>query len=229
MRAEVVRSRDGPQPAAGGAVRWEDFTEVLHPYFGYVPDPDANSAPISDQGFFSPDGEPAFQTRAEDRAIVGIFGGSFAAQLYLEAGEHLEACLAETGRTPVLLAFAAGGYKQPQQVMILSYLLTLGAEFDLVLNIDGFNEVSLPYGDNLPNGVNPFYPRMWHLRVANVVDPRFVQAVGRVAHLREERSHTTRNAYELKLYRSPAASLAWRLRDRQLERRIHEEQELRRV
>jgi hypothetical protein len=36
-----------------------------------------------------------------------------------------------------------GGYKQPQQLLILDYFLAIGQEFDLVINIDGFNEVVL--------------------------------------------------------------------------------------
>ena len=41
----------------------------------------------------------------------------------------------------VLLNTAVGGYKQPQPLMVVSYLLALGAHFDAVINIDGFNDV----------------------------------------------------------------------------------------
>ena len=34
------------------------------------------------------------------------------------------------------------GYKQPQQLTTLAYLMSIGGQFDLVLNIDGFNEVA---------------------------------------------------------------------------------------
>jgi len=43
----------------------------------------------------------------------------------------------------VVLNFGNGGYKQPQQLLILNYFLALGQELDLVINIDGFNEVAL--------------------------------------------------------------------------------------
>ena len=46
-------------------------------------------------------------------------------------------------REIVVLNFGNGGYKQPQQLLILSYFLALGQELDLVINIDGFNEVAL--------------------------------------------------------------------------------------
>jgi hypothetical protein len=61
--------------------------------------------------------------------------------------------------------FAMGGYKQPQQMLCLAYLLSLGYHFDIVVNIDGFNEVALPTAENIPKGVFPFYPRNWNARV----------------------------------------------------------------
>jgi hypothetical protein len=35
------------------------------------------------------------------------------------------------------------GYKQPQQLLVLAYFLSIGQPFDLVINIGGFNEVAL--------------------------------------------------------------------------------------
>jgi hypothetical protein len=43
----------------------------------------------------------------------------------------------------IVLNFGNGGYKQPQQLLSLNYFLALGQELDLVINIDGFNEVAL--------------------------------------------------------------------------------------
>ena len=39
------------------------------------------------------------------------------------------------------------GYKQPQQLMAYNYLLSLGAEFDAVINIDGYNVITTANGD----------------------------------------------------------------------------------
>src|SRR4030095_3931354 len=47
------------------------------------------------------------------------------------------------GKELVLLSFAAGAYKQPQQLLILNYFLSIGQQFDMVLNIDGFNETAV--------------------------------------------------------------------------------------
>jgi len=79
--------------------------------------------------------------------LVGIFGGSVAHSLALQSGDRLEAGLADLpelrGRRVRVLNFAAGGYKQPQQVLVLAYFLSIGQRFDAVVNIDGFNEAVL--------------------------------------------------------------------------------------
>ena len=71
---------------------------------------------------------------------------------------------------------AAGGYKQPQQFLALAYLLAQGAHFDLVINVDGFNEIALPPAENRPHGVAPLYPRGWFWRVGNLKDARLPEA-----------------------------------------------------
>jgi len=68
-------------------------------------------------------------------------------------------------KTIKVLPSALGGYKQPQQLMSLTYMLSLGMEFDLIINIDGFNEVALPVTENIKKDVNPFFPRNWYGRV----------------------------------------------------------------
>jgi hypothetical protein len=49
----------------------------------------------------------------------------------------------QLAREIVPLCFSHEGYKQPQQLIVLAYFLSLGQEYDLVINIDGFNEVAL--------------------------------------------------------------------------------------
>ena len=60
---------------------------------------------------------------------------------------------------------AIPGGKQPQQLFLLNYLLLLGYEFDIVINIDGYNEVVFPLAENLPNGLWPHYPRRHDRRI----------------------------------------------------------------
>ena len=63
-----------------------------------------------------------------------------------------------SGKSFRFVRLAIDGNKQPQQLMTLNYLLTLGAEFDIVINLDGVNEASLPGMDNVPYG--PAEPRL---------------------------------------------------------------------
>jgi hypothetical protein len=90
-----------------------------------------------------------------DEKVVGIFGASVAAWLVLQAGDQLAASLARAvpGKRIVLLNFGVPAGKQPQQLLLLSYLLSLGQHFDLVINIDGYAEVVFGSG-NVDDGVN---------------------------------------------------------------------------
>jgi len=40
------------------------------------------------------------------------------------------------------------GFKQPQQLQVLTYFLSVGQEFDMVVNIDGFNDVVWALNNN---------------------------------------------------------------------------------
>jgi hypothetical protein len=137
-------------------------TTALHPYFGPTHQPGipfdmpaalrpapatAGTVPATNNfGFTSTRDYPV--ARANDRQLLlGIFGGSVAAW-FCQAGverlvSELTSSSAYTGRDIVPLCFAHEGYKQPQQLLILSYFLSIGQELDLAVNIDGFNEVAL--------------------------------------------------------------------------------------
>ena len=76
--------------------------------------------------------------------MIGVFGGSFTHSVYLSLKDLLSKHAAEFGKKIVVINLGLAGYKQPQQLMTLNYLLALGAEFDIVIALDGFNEVALP-------------------------------------------------------------------------------------
>ena len=60
------------------------------------------------------------------------------------------------------LCFSHEGYKQPQQLLILSYFLSIGQSFDVVVNIDGFNEVAMsPLND--ARGLDISMPSVMHM------------------------------------------------------------------
>ena len=134
---------------------------ILHPYLGFTADP--QSPWVNEFGFHS---SKLFLERSSDRIIVALLGGSVALDMpsFLTKSFHDQAVArgAPTRRLDII-NLAAGGYKQPQQLIALNYLLALGAEFDIVINLDGFNELALTSAENVPAGVYPFYPRSWNL------------------------------------------------------------------
>src|SRR5690606_10565907 len=125
--------------------RGELTGDALHPYFGPMHRPGVR-AESNNFGFGSPYAFP--YRRANDRQLlIGIFGGSVA-RFFCDQGiprltQVLERDPRYAGREIVPLCFAHEGYKQPQQLLVLAYFLSIGQELDLVLNIDGFNEVAL--------------------------------------------------------------------------------------
>lgn len=54
---------------------------------------------------------------------------------------------------------AFGGGKQPQQYFKLLYLDFLGFRPDVIINLDGFNEIALPLVENYQRRLNAAYPR----------------------------------------------------------------------
>ncbi|MDA8019343.1 MAG: hypothetical protein MPN21_18025 [Thermoanaerobaculia bacterium] len=140
--------------------RVDDFR--LHPYFGYVWRPWLRVHPQrNNHGFVSPHDYPL----ATSRTVIGIFGGSLAANLATYDAEHdvLRPRLARRlGREPdelQVLNFAQAGYKQPQQLLVATYFRALGQRLDLAINLDGFNEVTLATANALDG---------WHLAMPSL-------------------------------------------------------------
>lgn len=135
----------------------ETVLERLHPFFGYVLKPNLPSSlefstrifTVNNLGFPA-DYDYPFIRQNPNQVIIGVFGGSVASNfaMYEIENQVLSKILKEkipelANKEIIILPFALGGYKQPQQLLILNYILSLGQEFDFVINIDGFNEVAL--------------------------------------------------------------------------------------
>jgi hypothetical protein len=204
---------------------------VLHPYLGYVYDPAFNASAtrrqagfpgISRQGFYI---VPEPETAGSGPVFTAaVFGGSMAMVMALEGREALVRELAASrvlrGRKIALRCYALGGYKQPQQLLALGYLLSLGEKPDVVINLDGLNELGLPYAENRPRGVFPFYPRSWDALVQEASNPAALEEAGLVAYLRGRRVRLARRFSSPWLRWSSTGNLLWRSFDRRLELRI---------
>jgi hypothetical protein len=166
-----------PEPRGGRLI-----TAALHPYFGPTHEPgipfdlpeslrepgassDTPRPATNNFGFTSRHDYPVART-SERQLLVGIFGGSVGAWFCEVGAGRLAATLAKApafqGREVVPLCFSHEGYKQPQQLLILSYFLSIGQALDVVVNIDGFNEVALsPLND--ARGSDISMPSVMHM------------------------------------------------------------------
>jgi hypothetical protein len=200
--------------------------DSVHPYFGFVrrpkEEPERGTLPINDFGFV--DSKSPIQHREKGKVIVGILGGSLAEE-FCEAGlPEFEAQLRKFPRFAekqfVFVRLAISGYKQPQQLFVVSYLLALGAQFDLVVNIDGFNELALPVVENKPAGVFPSFPRDWGVRVLERRDTALLRRMGEVVYLQDTDRAWSRRFEALPWCYSPTARLIWAVRHEWLSRSI---------
>lgn len=192
---------------------------VLHPYFGFTfnRDVDAN---INRYGFFAPEPPVGDDPQTLDIAIVG---GSLAhyfrfAQESLAA--RLREAMPEDTRVVRLHNLALKGGKQPQQVMILAYLLAQGHTFDVVINLDGFNEVTLPLAENQPYGVALSFPRNWRAQARQGFDPQMACQVGRLQQLYENRARWRRHFSRVGLPWLNTSLLIWHCLDRRYRQKI---------
>ena len=172
--------------------RGELSGDVLHPYFGPIHRPGIRPE-TNNIGFGSKQAFP--YTRKNDRELlVGIFGGSVARAFCDRGAPRLVSTLQRdpslAGREIVPLCFSHEGYKQPQQLIVLAYFLSLGQQFDLVINIDGFNEVALG-SRNDEHGRDISMPSPIHIDpLLNLIDqatltPARVQALARIDQYKE--------------------------------------------
>ena len=203
--------------------------DALHPYFGptHVPglalqipeelreaqagtadSANPTGARTNNFGFVSPHDFPYAKTHS-NQFVIGIFGGSVGAWFCHIGAPRLLGTLKTheffKDRELVPLCFSHEGYKQPQQLLALAYFLSIGQTFDLVINIDGFNEVALA-AINDERGLDISMPSPMHMEgLINIIDrstltPERLRSMAAIDGYRDrlnalvERLRTTRSA-----------------------------------
>ncbi len=218
------RSVDEPAASAASEAQADaavpDQPVILHPFFGFVINPAAKG--VNELGFFR---DNPLTRRSPDKRSIIFFGGSVADQVFYLGQNALRDALRDRpdfrDREIEILTTAVGGYKQPQQMLILSYLLARGADYDVVVNLDGFNEVDSSK-DNAVTGINPYYPHTWKLHARLGLDTETNVLLGRVEIAREARERS-REWFDRPLLRSSAFSLVlWDALDRSREAEIRD-------
>lgn len=237
LRGRLQTVAAGEDPSARGRAqgrighllpRGGFLEEVVHPYFGYavIPPAQALVGPLSLDALGFPNGGPFDRDHPPNSVVIGIFGGSVAAYFAKSGGvqaifEQVKALPSFAGKRLVVLTGAHIGMKQPQSLMALSYLQALGVDFDVVILLDGFNEVVNAPFDLVPAGVFPFFPSLWNQRVANLeLDTVMRSRIGELAYLKERRQDAIARLLASPLRHSHSVELLWALYDRSLETTI---------
>ena len=186
MAAYAYYAAYGPGAGGGrltepaGSALPHDATNILelrHPFYGFTkrsPDRVVNAA--------------LPQQRREDTVVIGLLGGSVAAAVKPSFQDALDRWFAakDLPQQPVVLNLAVSGAKQPQQALIVANTLLLGGEFDLIVNLDGVNEVIGSGERNFENGVFPFLPLWWDKRVGLTHEE--ILRAGQIGILRREQA-----------------------------------------
>jgi hypothetical protein len=201
----------------------EASAEVIHPYLGWVHDPQiagketvlGSQVSVNALGF--QDNADPLTKWPDNTFVVAILGGSVAWHAGITGSPTirrvLEADPLFAGKTVEVVVLAKSGYKQPQQLLAYNYLAALGAEFDAIVNIDGYNEAVLSVSENFAEGTSIAYPRAWHARAIQLVDPRNSAEALELLKLRAHRQTMARRMNNSLLKWSPTMNLAWHLRD----------------
>lgn len=205
------------------APTWE---EIVHPYFGvsypvyHLENWRGRSEESLMEYGFKEDAGPLVRERSPDRVVINITGGSVA-RGFLDWGgrealtEELKKSAVFKGKDIVFSSTAFYGHKQPQQLLAVNYLMTLGAKFDVIVAIDGFNEITMPKVYNLGSGASPYYPWGWYGRIWKTFpDSEHATLESDTARLRRKRTDRAKLMASSPLGRSMFFSLLWEVSDR---------------
>jgi hypothetical protein len=170
---------------------------VLHPYLGFVAEPDTR---VNSHGFLGAD--PLKHVDKHNFNVV-IVGGSVAGNFCAlddKIRRDLSRLPSLQDRTVNVFCFAVGGYRQPQQLLTVAYFLSLGVRIDLLINLDGFNDIVLPLVHNLTYGTSLSYPIFWRDMTYSLLPPATLRALGKLEFLEDTRVRFAR------FFESPFAS-----------------------
>ena len=224
-RAAIIKAPRLQRPGKPGIIpdhkRDAPRAEVIHPYLGFVWDPTVMTG-MNEFGF--PRTSPPLGGPDTSSVAIGVFGGSFAHGIAAYSGGIVEREVSRLpafkGKTVRVYDFSIDGYKQPQQFLTLAYFLALGAHFDIVINVDGFNEVTIPPTELISKGVFPIYPRGWFTRVQGQgFDQESIAQLGEIALAQRWRQQWAGWFQRAPLWLSPTVNMVWLVGDASIEAR----------
>ena len=179
--------------------------EAIHPFLGFVQDREVTEVrtprgrsvhrELDAHGFVLPPGTVPSLSPVEDPGSgtldVAVVGGSMALMVVQQGlDDFRDALAAGLGLGPERIrvrSWAMGGYKQPQQLLAVAYFASLGEIPDVVINLDGYNELVLSRTQTVEQGVTPYFPRAWRWRIEGARTPDEEEAIGKIALVRDAR------------------------------------------
>lgn len=211
-------------------------TQTVHPYVGWVRNPEVLKSELYEGmelrtnrlGFL--DTSEGIFHRDPHRLIVGVTGGSVAYQMSSAGSEKLQEVLRKhpdfQNREIVIVRMAQSAYKQPQGLYALNYFMLQGGEFDIVINLDGLNEVTMTVDQNFPQQVALDYPQGWKMRTGELIPPQESDIAGEILQLRGERHRRAAAACHSWFRYLPSQLLLWYSRDYRMRMRMIELEEI---
>ena len=129
--------------------------KISHPYYGFT----AHS-PTSPLNVMPP------PRTSPDTVSIAILGGSVAWDVIPYFQQALTRHFTDQGlpKEPVVIPLAYHSMQQPQQLHIANFMLAMGGDFDIIVNLDGHNELFFSYV-NYNNDIFPFFPDDWEKMV----------------------------------------------------------------
>jgi hypothetical protein len=134
----------------------------IHPYYGFG----------KPQGFdFLQQPDDGIQNDPNG-IIVAITGGSVAYGVFNQKKallqEYLQGIPGFEDKNIYIVLLGYYAWKQPQQVTALTYYLTMGGRADILINLDGHNEI-VDTNTNYRQDVYPAYPWLWYYLASNTI------------------------------------------------------------
>jgi hypothetical protein len=163
--------------------------KVIHPYLGFVYDTNVDPSQWSE--YFGFGNNKNILNNSKNTVKIVITGGSVAQGLFNNANNIIINNLRTSNiygeKNIKIFNLTMGGFKQPQQLMVLNYFLLLGGEFDIWINLDGFNEITLPISENWKSKVASFYPRLWNIYAKKSLEKNAIDKMIEVKTVRHSR------------------------------------------
>jgi len=204
-------------------------TWIIHPYYGFVANPTITGStefavpfgmPTNKFGFFGQENQ--IQKTESGKIIVAVIGGSVAALFGFHASEALTSALkkipAYQDKEIVVLDLGNGGFKEPQGLIVINDIISRGGHIDLLIALDGFNEIALPEAQGYVKSslISPFYPNLWPALVDTNPSRDQMNYLGRSGLAKDVRLWLASLFANPVLRNSVTANLVWRVVDTRL-------------